>query len=53
MYTDGTSIMAWNVVLNTAVKRIFHGLNKATAIAVDANRGFVFVVELVEKQSES
>ena len=45
LYTDGTSIFAWDVVLNTPVRRVLTDLKKASAIAVDANRGYLFVVE--------
>ena len=45
MYTDGTSIFAWNLVLNTSVKALITDLSKASSLVVDASRGYFFVVE--------
>lgn len=45
VYTDGTSLFGWNIVLNTPVKRLIADLRKASAVAVDASRGYFFVVE--------
>jgi len=45
VYTDGTSLFGWNIVLNTPVKRLIPDLRKASAVAVDASRGYFFVVE--------
>ena len=45
VYTDGTSLFGWNIVLNTPVKRLVANLRKLSAIAVDESRGYFFVVE--------
>lgn len=45
LYTDGTSVFAWDVVLNTPVRRVLTDLKKVSAVAVDANRGYLFIVE--------
>ena len=52
MYTDGTSLFAWNIVLNTPVKRLVADLRKASAVAVDSSRGYFFVVEQVQSLQE-
>lgn len=45
IYTDGESIFAWDIILNTAVERIMTDLNEVTALAVDSSRGFIFILE--------
>jgi hypothetical protein len=43
VYTDGTSLLAWNIVLNSPVKRILKDLVKVTALVVDSCRGYIFL----------
>ena len=48
MYTDGTSLFAWNIVLNSLTKRLISNLRKASAITVYASKGYFFVVNQVQ-----
>lgn len=44
LYTDSESIYAYNLIEgNSTAVSILSGLEKATFLAVDANRGYVFV----------
>lgn len=45
-------MFAWNIVLNTPVKRLVADLRKASAVAVDSSRGYFFVVEQVQSLQE-
>jgi hypothetical protein len=45
-------LFAWNIVLNTPVKRLVADLRKASAVAVDSSRGYFFVVEQVQSLQE-
>ena len=43
LYSDGQSIFAKNYVKNTKVSEILSDLEDVKALAVDANRGYLFV----------
>lgn len=53
LYTDGSSIFSWDIVLNSPVRRLTTGLSKATALAVDVSRGFIFVLEQVQSKNDT
>ena len=52
VYTDGSSLLAWNIVLNTPVRKILKDLSKVTAMAVDSCRGFIFLVSQISSKTE-
>ena len=43
LYSDGKSIFAKNYVKNTKVSEVLSDLDDVVALAVDANRGYLFV----------
>jgi hypothetical protein len=51
LYTDGQSLFAWDIVLNTPVRRVLNSLENASALAVDSNRSYIFVLEEIAEQS--
>ena len=43
LYSDGKSVFAKNYVKNTKVSEILSDLDDVKALAVDANRGYLFI----------
>ena len=43
LYSDGESIFAKNYVKDTKVSEILSDLENVKALAVDANRGYLFI----------
>ena len=50
LYTDGSNLFAWDLILNTPVRRVLQSLQGASALAVDSNRKYIFILEQREEK---